>query len=470
VSTPSESPRPPHAAAPTGAGEALPLLQQLEAAIHDRLPLREFLARVDATRDRLLEIGCDRYGDPAFAKLLYLKATNFVVSRYHFTRRHARLASRPVTLMVDPSNSCQLACPGCVHTENPEFQAQLVWPQGVMRPSTFAALLAGTGPFALNTVLYNYGEPLLNKWIAEFVELAHGYGMTTHMSTNLSMPFDVDRFVEAGPDRVILSIDGITQATYARFRKRGNLDLVLENVRRMVARKRSLGVSRPFLTWRFLTFEHNVHEVDEAIRLAREIGVEQLIIGTPFDVSMDDPGVRVAMSEKRGRHDFVDLAKWVDNPRMRELVRPHPEVERLFDEGWSARSRGFAEEPTVPAATHTCTWLYYNITVDAVGRIMPCCISPSIAKHLVFGNLADGSADPYNLDAFQEARLAFADRGRFEEKRAGANAPAPWCASCPRQPPLTHAPVNAARDLSALDFKQALFAPDLGFWWRFAEW
>ena len=450
-------------------GDALSLLQPLEAGIRERLPRREFLARVDATRHPIHEILCDHYGDPDFARLLYLKATNFVVSRYHYASRHAQLASRAVTLMLDPSNSCQLACAGCVHTENPEFRAQLQWPHGVMRPRTFAALLRDVGPFALNTVLYNYGEPLLNKWIAEFIELAHSYGMTTHLSTNLSMRFDVERFIEAGPDRVILSIDGVTQPTYARFRKGGDLDLVLENVRRMVELRRRRGVSRPFLTWRFFTFEHNVHEVDEVMRLAREIEVDQLIIGTPFDVSMDDPGVRVAVSEKRGRHDFVDLSTRVDNPPLRDLVRPHPELEALVEQGWSRRADAFPEEPRLDPGS-TCVWLYYNMTVDAVGRVMPCCISPTLTKNLVFGNLADGSADLYNIDAFQEARLGFADRPRLEARRAGATHAAPWCVSCPKQPLLTHAPINAARDLCALDFKRALFGADLGFWWRFAEW
>jgi MoaA/NifB/PqqE/SkfB family radical SAM enzyme len=277
--------------------------------------------------------------------------------------------------------------------------------------------------------------------------------------------FDVERFVESGPDFVILSIDGASQESYARFRKNGKLDLVLDNVRRLVEAKRRRGGTRPVLAWRFLTFEHNVHEVDEALRLAREIGVDVFLVGTPFDVSIDDPGVRVATSEKRGRHEIRPQSEQPDPP-LRFLVRRCAAVEERFAQGWEALAAAHPEEPARPESG-TCSWLYFNQSVDAVGRVMPCCIAPSTRKRLVFADLADGDPEPWNSEDYRLSRLAFADREAF--RAAPRSRPdAPWCAVCPRRPGLTYDPQNGARELGQLDPAHALGGGDPGLWWRLA--
>ena len=66
---------------------------------------------------------------PAFpsplAEALTLKVLNLFLARYHFRARSVSLLSRPFGLIVDPSNVCQLACPGCVHSERSEAFAAI---------------------------------------------------------------------------------------------------------------------------------------------------------------------------------------------------------------------------------------------------------------------------------------------------------------------------------------------------------
>ena len=157
-------------------------VEQIATWFEQSLPVREFLTQVDGLRDTLFDLFVSHYGDAYYAKLLFLKISNYLVGRYHYDRRHVHLASRPVTLMVDPANVCALQCPGCVHSANKSFTRNLRWPSGMMRIEAFEQLLQTHGPFAVNTVLYNYGEPLLNKHIAKFIHAAHGHGMTTTLS------------------------------------------------------------------------------------------------------------------------------------------------------------------------------------------------------------------------------------------------------------------------------------------------
>ncbi len=229
------------------------------------------------------------------------------------------------------------------------------------------------------------------------------------------MKFDVDRFVKAGPDHIILSIDGITQDSYEKFRKRGDLSLALANVQRLVAAKRKYGFNRPILSWRFFTFEHNLYEVDRAIEMARELGVDYMLISTPSDVSGDDPDVQVATSEREGVYGFTDPQMTRREPRrILDLLARYDEVDHLFAEDWLARA-GEESLNETNVGSGTCLWLYYNMTVDAIGRVMPCCIVPKTYEKLVFGDLSEKHPDPFNTESYIRARLSFADRRLFEE-------------------------------------------------------
>lgn len=119
--------------------------------------------------------------------------------------------------------------------------------------------------------------------------------MRTAFTTSLSVRrFDAEAYVKSGIDFIGLSIDGATQATYQRFRRNGDLELVLGNVRELVNAKRKLGKRYPVLAWNFLAFEHNAHEIPLAARMARQLGVNIFRVMNPFDVGWDDPEIRPA--------------------------------------------------------------------------------------------------------------------------------------------------------------------------------
>ena len=85
----------------------------------------------------------------------------------------------------------------------------------------------------------------------------------------------IEALVASGLDTINLSIDGATQATYEQYRKRGNLQLALDNARRLVAAKRRQQTAAPHLYWRYLDFPWNRHEIEMARQLARDIGVDE---------------------------------------------------------------------------------------------------------------------------------------------------------------------------------------------------
>jgi len=430
------------------------VLAGLDDAIRAGEPKERFLARVDRAQRAVYEGFRRAYGVDGYAKLLALKVANLAVGKYHFTHRHTALASKPVQLMVDPSNTCQLQCPACVHSANPIVQQMVDWPGGLIDPDCFGAFVRLYAPFAWGAVLYNYGEPLLNKRTPELIREIKRYLVHTAISSNLSLKIDAEALVRSGLNCLYASLDGATQEVYGRYRRRGRIEVCYENLRNLVAAKRRLGSPTPYIEWKFLTFEHNEHEVDLAIDVAHDLGIDEIHVATPFAVDWDDPSVKVAQSPKAGRYKITggSLHGALDRPQA--FADADPEVERWFATSWleHGRAAGELDEPS-RAESGTCRWLYQSVTLDAVGRILPCCMPPVNDQHRVYGTFPDPEPEPFNARDMQLSRLAFADRPSYQEA-IGDTPPgaAPFCAICKENPGLTYTvEMDALRELRDFD-------------------
>jgi MoaA/NifB/PqqE/SkfB family radical SAM enzyme len=358
---------------------------------------------------------------PVESQALTLKILNLCLGKYCFRARDSMPRSRPFGLVVDPSNVCQLACPGCVHSDHSGELKLFDWPNGTLTEDRFDALLRAYGPTAVGIYFCNYGEPLLNLRTPRLVRRAKQYLMATALSTSLSVRrFDAEAYVESGLDFMVLSVDGATQPVYETFRRNGDLELVYRNIRSLVAAKRKLNKRTPVLSWNFLAFEHNAHEIPQAERMARKLGVNLFRVVNPFDVGWDDPDIRPAPVKSHVRR-----LDWTAITNAPENWNPFPEsvdaaaIGKAFEEPWNTPGGG-----DVPSAGHTCHWLYKNMVMDAHGRIMPCCGAPRPDTNLVFARFESSADDPFHSERYRQARTFFRD----EDAPLGPDAP--FCAQC----------------------------------------
>jgi MoaA/NifB/PqqE/SkfB family radical SAM enzyme len=405
------------------------ILASVESKTQSRVSLNEMLDTLDASKLALFECLRRHFDSPLEAKALTQKILNLCLAKYHFRARSTAVLSKPLGLVADPSNSCNLACPGCVHSRQVKELKLFEWNPGLLPESRLTGFLKSYGVNATHAMLCNYGEPLTNPDTPKYIRLAKSYLLQTMLSTNFSLSrFDADAYAESGLDYMVLSIDGATQPVYERFRRKGNLDLVFENIRKLVEAKRRTGRSMPIVTWRFLTFEHNVHEIPPAIEMARELGVDEFTAAPAWDISWDDPDIRPAHVEpinvKFGPDPREAVVKnW--NPFPASL----PEAFELeFDQPWA----GKAVNAPASAQGSTCEYLYKSITMDAGGRIFPCCCSPSGKKDLTFAQFDAGiGGAEFNSDKHQRSRLAFVDRLAYQADRENRNLDSdPYCVRC----------------------------------------
>jgi len=360
-------------------------------------------------------------GSDAAAKAVALKVLNLCLAKFHFCARSVAVLSRPLGLVVDPINNCNLACPGCVHSTRSRGEKLFQWPSGMFSEDCFGHLMRRYGPWGLEIMFCNYGEPLMNPNTPRFIAMARSYLMRTGLSTNMtSRKFDAQAYVESGLDFMTVSLDGATQGTYELYRRDGDLEQAFANIRALVAAKRECGKENPIISWQFLVFEHNAHEIEAAIGMARELGIDQFVVAMPFDVSWDEPSIKPAYSvEPRTVH-----LRGNPEPRMIANFDPVALAEQAIEEAW-ASGFGSAKDAGGVSA-HSCQWLYRNMVLDATGRVLPCCAAPKPGFELVFDRFTGAGGDSFNSPKYQAARQWFSDPSRYESGPDGD----PYCVRC----------------------------------------
>jgi radical SAM protein with 4Fe4S-binding SPASM domain len=311
-----------------------------------------------------------RYGTPR-------KIANLARAELAKARGDVVLRSRPYVYTVDIGNICNLRCPLCPTGTHDQDR-----PQGFMSFADFQKVIDQIAPYAIELVLHNWGEPFLNPNFLDIVRTAKRAGIGTATSTNLNLVNKDVSFlrevVDSGLDNLVVSLDGTTQEVYGYYRRGGDLEHALRNLKELCAYKKESGSRTPSIEWQFLVMKHNEHQIDDARRLAAAIGVDTVRVtgaGLPFD---DLGDVELGEQWLTGMPDYKSY-----------------DPEKI-------RARGYIHE-------EKCFYLYRAMTVNPRGEVAPCCaISQSKWD---FGNiLEDGLDAVWNNPSYRSARALFARR------------------------------------------------------------
>ena len=192
-------------------------------------------------------------------------------------RSAGRLGQRPETIVVEPTNRCNLNCPFClVGLQNQLGTAEhdkIPRGFGFMDFGLYEKILRDAVDFGIRRMqLHFQGEPLLHKQFPDMVSLAKQHGMSTQVFTNgmaLTEEY-IGRIVESGLDSMRFSVDGASKETYEQNRVGGDFDKVFSNMKMMVERARG---SQTRVEWQFIVMSNNEHELQRAQETAREIGI-----------------------------------------------------------------------------------------------------------------------------------------------------------------------------------------------------
>ncbi|HEX9655267.1 MAG TPA: radical SAM protein, partial [bacterium] len=145
--------------------------------------------------------------------------------------KKALIWGKPFIMTVEPTNVCNLRCPLCV-TGNGSMTRR----SGLMDFERFKTIIDEVGTYLFYLLLYQQGEPFINKDFLKFVEYAKRQNIFVTTSTNghYLNPETAHQTVASGLDSLIVSIDGADQKTYETYRVDGKLAKVIHGIENLL--------------------------------------------------------------------------------------------------------------------------------------------------------------------------------------------------------------------------------------------
>ena len=279
-----------------------------------------------------------------------------IVSSYHWSRFVKRpvISGRPISISIEPTTSCNLRCPEC-----PSGLRSFTRPTGMLSHELYASVIDQLADTLSYLTFYFQGEPYLHQDFLSMVNYASKKGIYTCTSTNAHYLKDsvAKDTVLSGLDRLIISIDGATQQSYESYRVGGSLEKVLEGAANIIRWKRELKSATPHVVFQFLVVRHNEHQIDELHNLAKEIGVDQVVLKTAQIYDYENGSPLIPAQEKYSRY-------------------------KRSDSGIYSIKNSLSSE---------CWRMWHSCVITWDGKVVPCCFDKD-ASH-VLGDLQTTSFD-----------------------------------------------------------------------------
>ncbi len=280
------------------------------------------------------------------------------------------LSGKPYFLIVEPTNICQLKCPLCA-----TGRGYITRKKGQMSFLHFKQIIDELSKFTFHVFFYNWGEPLLHPQLPEFIAYAHQKKVATIISSNLSLELledKIEAIITSGLDKLVVSMDGVDQESYSRYRRGGKFKLVVENIKKFIRIKKKLKMTTPYIEWQYLLMRHNEMRVNEAEQLAKELGVDALTFG--------------------------------------EIILPHGFSDETLIKEWFPTSKvSFKRADKLQGWGKKCWLLWRMGVINYDGEVSPCCYIYEDKGD--FGNIKDdGFIKVWNNSIYQSARKAVTNR------------------------------------------------------------
>ena len=285
-----------------------------------------------------------------------------------------RVRHLPTFVSVEPANFCQLRCPECpvgLRGERREAKGERGTPilggagGGVLTMELFHRILDEVKEHAHTMQFYFQGEPLLNKQLPEMIAAAHQVGLYTIVSTNAqalnrSM---AEALVKSGLSRVIVSIDGFSEESYAAYRVGGSLHKALEGLQHLTNAKAEYH-SRIRIELQVLRLRSNEHEWDWIKKNYKKLGATHLIFKTAQLYDFEHGHPLMPTDERYSRYKKTADGTYV-----------HKKFTNL--------------SPYCLFASSPCKRLWSGCVITTNGDVLPCCYDKD-HRH-TYGNITQQS-------------------------------------------------------------------------------
>ncbi len=229
------------------------------------------------------------------SNLIKLQRTFFKFKKNSFSQ-DTRTIPPPSFISFEPTNYCNLKCPAC-----PSGSGKLTRPKGYANLDFFKKIIDENKKHLINLVLHFQGEPLMHKHLNEMIAYAHKNNVRTEFSTNANLLAEnISKITEAKPDKIIISLDGISQKTYNKYRVNGDINKVYNSLERISKIQKNI---RPKIELQFLVFSHNEHEIPTLQKIKHKYKIDKLVLKTAQVYGKEQADL-IPKNQKHSRYVF----------------------------------------------------------------------------------------------------------------------------------------------------------------------
>lgn len=256
----------------------------------------------------------------------------------------------PWGISIEPTYLCNLKCPECptgmgeIQRKNKQFPFL-----------KYQSIIDQVYKKSMHIQLFLQGEPFLNKSIDKFISYANSKNLYTSISTNghylnQEMAYKI---VRSGLDKLIISMDGMDQETYEKYRVNGNLDKVINGIEWINEAKKKHNSTYPLIELQFIVFRHNEHQIEDF-----------KLHFNPFADKITIKSAQIYNAEKK-EHLIPNQNKYSRYIKKNNTIRMKREIK------------------------NRCFKIWYTSDISTDGDILPCCYDKFATFKL--GNAFDSS-------------------------------------------------------------------------------
>jgi radical SAM protein with 4Fe4S-binding SPASM domain len=293
--------------------------------------------------------------------------------------------STPFVLFVDPASTCNFQCTFCPTGDRDLIKSTGRY-QGVLKLDHYKKIIDELSLFPEKIKvlrLYKDGEPLLNKKLAEMISYAKQSGNVPYVDTTtngaLINPERMAPIIEAGLDKINISVDGMNVEQYKKFTKVDfEFDEFIENVK-----------------W-----------------LYRNKGNCEIVIKIPSEL----------ITEPQQQEFYDTFGNYCDRIFIENFAPCWP-IFDIEERTGFVITEGIYQQPITP--TDTCPYIFYGMSVNAGGEVSSCFLDWE-RKLIVGDTYTQTLVEIWNSKEFNKLRIQHLEGKRSEN---------PICSQCGQ---LTH--------------------------------
>ena len=179
------------------------------------------------------------------------------------------LESYPRRLVFELTNACNLNCVMC--GRNAADFKPTVFDMDVFR--SFEPLMDTVE----EVTLMGWGEPTIHPHFNEMLEIINKHSARKYFCSNgMNLKNIKDAIFDYNVDVFAVSLDGATDETNSRIRRGSKIEQITEDLKDIVKIKKERGLKYPWINFVFCAMQSNIKELPDLVRLAAEIGIEEV--------------------------------------------------------------------------------------------------------------------------------------------------------------------------------------------------